>query len=178
MKVLVLNSDYTPLTLCSWQDAMHAWLGRGIVTPLEPSSKFIRSGSQEWNVPSVIVLKKRDKSKKNNSLKFHRKVVLERDEYRCQYCEVKFKPDMLTIDHVIPISRWGSGNPTTYTNTVAACHPCNGRKANKTPAEAKMKLMKEPKNVTAREAFINKLKLNNIRKEWITYLQGHITFPS
>ena len=46
-----------------------------------------------------------------------------------------------TPDHVLPISRGGT---STWLNTVTACGSCNGRKANRTPAEAGMRLLFEP----------------------------------
>jgi 5-methylcytosine-specific restriction endonuclease McrA len=46
-----------------------------------------------------------------------------------------------TIDHVLPRSRGGTNS---WTNTVAACARCNGRKSDRTPAEAGMRLRTEP----------------------------------
>jgi 5-methylcytosine-specific restriction endonuclease McrA len=46
---------------------------------------------------------------------------------------------------VLPRSR-GGGN--SWTNTVAACECCNGRKGDRTPAEAGMRLRTEPKAPT------------------------------
>ncbi|HVK28844.1 MAG TPA: HNH endonuclease, partial [Nocardioides sp.] len=36
------------------------------------------------------------------------------------------------------------GGTWTWLNTVAACSPCNGRKANRTPLEAGMRLLVDP----------------------------------
>lgn len=64
---------------------------------------------------------------------------MKRDEYSCQYCGRKGN---LTIDHVIPKSR---GGPESWENLVAACHPCNSKKGNRTPDEAKMPLLRKPR---------------------------------
>jgi 5-methylcytosine-specific restriction endonuclease McrA len=48
----------------------------------------------------------------------------------------------LTIDHVLPRSR---GGKTVWENVTTACQKCNGRKGNRTPAEANMPLLAEPK---------------------------------
>lgn len=48
----------------------------------------------------------------------------------CEYC-AEFK-QALTLDHVIPISRGGSDEPS---NWAAACGLCNSSKGNRTPAE-------------------------------------------
>ena len=53
---------------------------------------------------------------------------------RCAYCGVNFenleagKP---TADHYIPL---GKGGMETFSNIVAACSPCNHKKANTMPA--------------------------------------------
>jgi 5-methylcytosine-specific restriction endonuclease McrA len=59
--------------------------------------------------------------------------ILRRDGHECQYCG----EHATTVDHVLPKSR---GGKTHYRNLVAACWSCNQRKANRTPAEANMKL--------------------------------------
>lgn len=48
---------------------------------------------------------------------------------------------VLTVDHIIPVSRGGSD---LYANLVAACRPCNTRKADMTVEEAGMTLLGEP----------------------------------
>ena len=47
----------------------------------------------------------------------------------------------LTIDHVLPQSRGGAW---AWTNLVAACPACNAAKANRTPEEAGMALLRQP----------------------------------
>lgn len=65
--------------------------------------------------------------------------VLRRDGHICGYCGA---PNATTVDHVLPKSRRG---PSTWANLIAACVPCNGRKADRTPAEAGLRLRWEPK---------------------------------
>jgi 5-methylcytosine-specific restriction endonuclease McrA len=65
-----------------------------------------------------------------------RALVLRRDAHRCQYCGVR---GATTIDHVMPQSR---GGKDTWENLVTACGPCNHGKADRTPEEAGMKLLK------------------------------------
>lgn len=52
-----------------------------------------------------------------------KKNILLRDKYRCQYCGVR-GGSVMTVDHVVPKSR---GGPSSWTNLVACCAPCNGR---------------------------------------------------
>ena len=63
--------------------------------------------------------------------------VLRRDGFRCGYCGGPAD----TRDHVIPRSRGGA---TSWTNLVAACADCNGRKRDRTPAQAGMPLQVRP----------------------------------
>ena len=50
----------------------------------------------------------------------------------CHYCEQRFKPSDLTMDHVIPIAR---GGESTKKNCVPCCKACNTAKGNKTVSE-------------------------------------------
>lgn len=68
---------------------------------------------------------------------YSRQGVLTRDRRRCAYCDAPAR----TIDHLVPQSR---GGRWTWDNTVAACHACNGRKGNRTPEEAGMRLRIAP----------------------------------
>ena len=65
------------------------------------------------------------------------RVILERDGRRCAYCGSRAS----TVDHVLPRCR---GGLDTFDNLVAACSPCNSRKADRTPAEARMTLLWAP----------------------------------
>ena len=74
-----------------------------------------------------------------------KKRILLRDNYKCQYCDTDLhkKKKNATIDHVIPKSHRNYPGHN-WTNVVACCSPCNNYKADRTPAEAKMKLLREP----------------------------------
>lgn len=50
----------------------------------------------------------------------------------CHYCEQKFSPKELTMDHVVPLSR---GGKSSKNNTVASCKECNNKKKYYTPSE-------------------------------------------
>ena len=60
----------------------------------------------------------------------------------CQYCGEKFDTRDLNLDHVIPRQHNG---PTTWENIVCSCIPCNSRKSNKTPEQAGMNLIRQPR---------------------------------
>jgi hypothetical protein len=71
----------------------------------------------------------------------------------------------LTLDHVFPKSR---GGPKTWENIVSCCHACNENKGARTPQEANMKLIKEPRRPKA--TFMDFYRLNHVPNEWSPYL--------
>ncbi|GEL48064.1 HNH endonuclease [Cellulomonas hominis] len=72
------------------------------------------------------------------------KAGIKRRDKVCAYCGGP--PE--TIDHVHPKSRGGA---SSWLNQVAACRPCNGAKADRTPQEAGMPLLyATPYDPTAR----------------------------
>lgn len=141
--VLVLNADYRPLSyfplsLWSWQDAIKAvWLGR--VNVVSEYDRVIRSPTHTIRVPSVISLKEYAPTARRPA--FTRFNVFLRDQFTCQYCGQHFSAHDLTFDHVVPRSR---GGKTSWLNVVAACGTCNLAKANRTPREAEMPLIRAP----------------------------------
>jgi len=74
-------------------------------------------------------------------VKLNRRNIYARDGSRCQYCGRHFSTKELTLDHVVPRVQ-GGGN--AWTNLVCACERCNARKGGRTPAKARMKLIREP----------------------------------
>jgi 5-methylcytosine-specific restriction endonuclease McrA len=140
---LVLNADfrplnYFPLSLWSWQDAVKAvCLDR--VTIISEYEQRISSPSMEIRLPSVIALKEYVPQTRNPA--FTRFNVFLRDRFSCQYCGTGHSASDLTFDHVVPRSK---GGRTNWTNVVAACGPCNLRKANKLPNQCGMHPLATP----------------------------------
>ena len=138
--VLVLNADaqpvsYLPLSTVQWKEAItYMWLDKCLV--LEWYDDWIVS-SQNWEtrVPSVIMLK--EMMRRRRQPRFSKTNLYLRDLYTCQYCNIQFPRQTLTLDHVTPISL---GGKTNWENIVAACQTCNSLKGNKT----KMKPMTTP----------------------------------
>jgi len=54
----------------------------------------------------------------------------------CHYCHGKFKPNTLTMDHIVPIVR---GGKSTKGNVVPCCKKCNNEKKYLTPVEIKLR---------------------------------------
>ena len=135
--VLVLNQDYRAISICSVRRAVILiWLQKAeLVAAIE--TRRVRSPSVALDWPSVIRLKVYVPFPYRKVM-LSRKNILRRDGFRCQYCGTR---GALTVDHVLPKSRGGRDR---WENLVAACVPCNNRKGNRTPEEAKMPLPRKP----------------------------------
>ena len=57
----------------------------------------------------------------------------------CFYCNQKFDPDQLTMDHIVPLSRGGRSNKG---NIAVCCKECNNKKKYMTPAELVLQKIK------------------------------------
>ncbi|MBW7858385.1 MAG: HNH endonuclease [Leptonema sp. (in: Bacteria)] len=58
----------------------------------------------------------------------------------CHYCRRNFKPNQLTMDHLIPLAR---GGQSIKENLVPCCKQCNARKKYLLPAEFADLIQKE-----------------------------------
>tara|TARA_R100000664_G_scaffold31268_1_gene44720 strand:+ start:649 stop:1173 length:525 start_codon:yes stop_codon:yes gene_type:complete len=139
MKTLKLDSTYRPIGVIDCLEALVMCIV-GKATAVEEYEEEISSPSVTFKIPSVIVLKNIVKFI-SNGIKPSRSNVIWRDNNTCQYCRTEYKSSELTIDHVMPRSR---GGENTWTNLVTCCKKCNQKKRDRTPEEARMKLLKKP----------------------------------
>ena len=107
----------------------------------QPHPESISTISFKIRVPRVILLLLFDKLPKKE-VKFTRYNIFERDKNTCQYCGGIFEKKDLNLDHVVPKHR---GGPTSWENIVCSCVKCNTKKANRTPIEERMHLIRKPK---------------------------------
>ena len=105
------------------------------------SHEWVKTVRFEIAVPRVIRLLTYDRLPRSR-VRLNRRNLFARDANRCQYCGRRFRTTELSIDHVLPRSR---GGRTLWTNVVCACMKCNVRKGGRTPDEAHMRLIREPK---------------------------------
>lgn len=169
-RALILNSSYQPVKLVSWQKALILWFqGKVEVIEYHRTAK-VRSASTSFELPSVMRLKKYVTPRRAARLKFSRENIYLRDSHTCQYCAKAFHAKELTLDHVVPASKFGRKD---WTNVVTACRPCNHRKGNRTPLGAGMPLLNEPRIPSwlpaSRPAFSG---LDDVPDEWLVYLTG------
>jgi 5-methylcytosine-specific restriction endonuclease McrA len=145
LRTLVLNADYTPISVQPWQKAM-ILVFKDVVDMVDDYKLDAARDCKgnEYPIPAVVRLRRYVK-KDMTSVPFSKKNVFLRDKLMCQYCGQKFHPKDLTFDHVVPRAKWKNQNhkgrtPTQWENIVSCCFPCNQRKNNRTPQEANMPL--------------------------------------
>lgn len=165
-QTLVLSQSFEPVKIVSWQKAITLFF-LGKVEVIEEYDHDIKTTSLVIKVPAVVRLKEAFRRHKK-PVKFSRINIYGRDKYTCQYCGKKKKSiSELTYDHIVPRSR---GGKTTWLNIATCCADCNRKKANRTPAEAGMKLLKDPVQPTATPVLIITISKESAPDAWRDYL--------
>ena len=146
--VLVLNSGFVPVDIISDQKSICLLYQNKCYTVVE-TDRVMRSPSVTFKVPSVIALFSYSELPRRK-VGFSKLNVIYRDDMICQYCGKRHNMNSLTVDHIIPRSRWqrekhtSKHNWNTWENCVCACKWCNNAKGNKLIGELKWKLLREP----------------------------------
>ena len=158
--VLVLNKHWQAINISTPADAlsmMYANTATGLdirgkydMVPLtwkewvnlscSEDDHFVKTIQGNVKIPKIIILCRYDKVPKKRP-KITRRGIWIRDQGICQYTGKKINPNEGNIDHVIPKSRGGA---TDWTNCVLAHKKVNAKKADKTPEEAGLKLIRQP----------------------------------
>ncbi|HPC12122.1 MAG TPA: HNH endonuclease, partial [candidate division Zixibacteria bacterium] len=160
-RVLLLNQNYEPLSVCSAK--------RAIVLVIEGKAEMIESADglklrtvrTSYSLPSVVRLWNFRKVPLKRIMLTRKNIIL-RDDGRCQYCGANKGP--MTVDHVIPRTEGGSDS---WSNLVCACERCNNLKGNRTPEQAGMGLLRRP----TRPSYITFIQRNyGVADQWRPYL--------
>ena len=133
--------EYANYDFDSWREISELKATFGEYKDGDPYADWVRSVNFELQVPRIIRLLFYDRLPRQ-TVRFNRRNVFARDANRCQYCGRRFPTSELSLDHVIPRSR---GGEATWENIVCSCVKCNVKKGGRTPKEAHMKLVCEPK---------------------------------
>ena len=167
-RVLLLNQTYEPLGTVSVARAIIMTLKNSVYVEEYDGVRVLRSAHDEFPVPSVIrrrtyinIRRRREQSG------MKRLRIYMRDRFRCQYCGDKKGVNELTLDHILPRSRGGDNSPV---NVVTACVECNNRKANRTPAEARMPLLTSQTALRVKLERVVLCHYAEARVEWRKYL--------
>ncbi|MEO1235228.1 MAG: HNH endonuclease [Planctomycetota bacterium] len=102
--------------------------------------EYIRTVRMQLAVPKIIRLLGYDRLPRQD-VKLNRRNIFARDHNRCQYCGRSFATSELSLDHVTPRSQGGG---TSWENLVCCCVGCNSKKGGRTPAQARMPLVRPP----------------------------------
>ncbi len=156
-KILVLNRAWAPVAVTDVERAF-GLLVTGAAKALdkqfqvfnfeswsalaaEEGDDVVHTVKAAFKVPRVLVLQVFDRMPRN-TVRFSRNAIYLRDDFTCQYCGHRFPRSKLNLDHVKPKSQ---GGRTNWTNITASCVRCNLEKGGRTPEQAGMKLIRQPK---------------------------------
>jgi len=161
--VLLLNQNFTPITVCTARRAViMVWTGKAEM--IESTGVYVHSVSMSFDIPSIIRLLVFVKIPYKWNIQLTKQNIIKRDRWKCQYCGETEGP--MTVDHVIPRSHGGG---ETWGNLVCACSSCNNKKGNRTPQEAGMSLIKKPKKPSIGSLlFSHRVSVNST---WRAYLK-------
>jgi 5-methylcytosine-specific restriction endonuclease McrA len=146
--VLLLNASLQPLNVIS-KRRLVVLLTKQRVTFIDDAARAAVEEAMQrrcFGDDVVIVRLLTNIQIPRRMLRANRRNLLLRDENTCQYCGKAMPPSQLSVDHVVPTSRGGSGN--SWENQVIACRRCNNRKGNRLLSEAGMRLVRSPRALT------------------------------
>lgn len=178
-QVLTLNMSNEPLQMLPYKDAMRLLVtGKAELVEGDPE-RTVRSELLAIKRPHVIRLVKYVNVPRRLLRKVTNTFLFARDGYRCQYCG-KHESELrgraaLEREHVMPRSRGGS---EAWTNVTTACTTCNGKKANRTPEEAGMKLRSKPAMPNLVRLRWEVRRLTGLQRRWIERFYGKATADS
>ena len=167
-RVLLLNQTYEPLGTVSVARAIVMTLKNTVFIEEWDGDRVLRSAHDEFPVPSVIRRRTYiNVRRRREAAGMKRLRIYMRDKFRCQYCGDKKGVAELTLDHILPRSRGGDNSPV---NIVAACIPCNNRKSDRTPEEARMPLLTSQSALRVKLERVVLCHYAEARAEWRKYL--------
>jgi hypothetical protein len=134
--------------------------------PVNDNDLFVKTINGKIKIPKIIILCNYNKVPKKRP-KFTMNGVWSRDNGICQYTGKKLKPNEGNIDHIIPKSRGGKSD---WNNCVLSHREVNAFKADKTPEEIGLKLIKTPKNPVSMPISYY-IKNTHQIKEWDIFLK-------
>ncbi|MAE84888.1 MAG: HNH endonuclease [Flammeovirgaceae bacterium] len=161
MSVLVLNADYTPLSVCTTERAfLLMYLDKADIISAA-QDKMLRTVQKSFPFPSVIKIKQYIQVPYKGVV-LTRHNIFKRDNHSCQYCG---SGKDLTLDHLIPKSK---GGKSSWTNLVTACKRCNSYKGDFAPEDVGLTL----KNKPIRPSYVMFLRISkSLNEDWRPYLE-------
>lgn len=169
-QVLVLDGAFQPVSSIKWELAMKLLFTEKVEVVKFYNNKIVRSAKQNWKVPAVVKIITGYLLSNKKKVRFSRENVYARDDYTCQYCNLKFEKfqtKKMTWDHVLPRSK---GGVTKWDNITTACFDCNQKKGDRTPDESGMFPKRQPVKPTNLPIVYSWLK-DSIPAEWLEVVE-------
>lgn len=164
-KTLLLDASYQVQQFIDIKKALKHII-KDKVEVISTWDDYIVYGSGKMKHPAILRLKNSIKRNYFNS-NFSRKAVIKRDKSSCQYCGKSLSAAHVTIDHVLPRAQGGT---TTFLNCVVACQTCNNKKADHTPEQCGMVLLKRPQHPAFSSLRYAVDSYEHWHKDWSDYL--------
>jgi 5-methylcytosine-specific restriction endonuclease McrA len=147
-KILRLNAAGQPIEWIEWQEAVCLYARELVLWSLGDVVQRVTGGisrlsgkRSQVSLPSIIACGGEHLARPRMNYPLSNPALFARDAHTCMYCAKKFPANLLTRDHIVPISRGGKDR---WANVVAACRRCNQHKANFMLEEINMELVALP----------------------------------
>jgi len=149
MEVLQLDVSGRPQAWISSREAAILYASNGVAWTLGDPCTVLRGGTQRVTgrqsrieVHPIIAVRGAIPSRAwRQTPALSNSKLFARDRHVCAYCGGRFPSGDITREHIVPVSRGGNNS---WMNCISACRPCNGRKGNRLPEEARMTLLYLP----------------------------------
>jgi len=161
-KSLILNIDYTPLSIINADRAFVLWYKDRVYIE-ENYDLYFNTVDDKYPIPSIVRIKEYVKFRYDN-VPFTKTNVFKRDGNQCVYCGSNRQ---LTIDHVIPTSKGGEND---WNNVVTACARCNSEKGDLVDPDLPDKFNGEFNLYRPHAFMMMKKSTKKIPKSWNKYL--------
>lgn len=136
--------------------------------PVRDGDRSVMTQHGPVRIPTVVFCVNYSKVPKKRP-KLCSRSVRERDGNKCQYTGKILAPEEGSLDHIMPRSRGGSSD---WENLVWSAKDVNSKKANKTPEEAGLRLLaqpRKPKEIPVSATLKNAFGI----PEWQMFLKDH-----
>ena len=147
-RILRLNIAGQPIEWLDWQAAvclyareLVVWSMGEVVARIHGGHSRLTGKQSIMELPSIIACGGERLARQRVNYPLSNSALFARDNYICLYCTGEFPRQMLTRDHLVPLSRGGLDR---WENVVAACRRCNQRKGNRRLEETGMELVALP----------------------------------
>jgi len=177
VRLLSLDAHGRALNWISWQDAACLYAREAVAWTLGAPCLSVRGGTcRATGAQSVLdlhpIIAARGHVRPqalDPTPALTNAALFARDQHLCMYCGRSYSRQLLTRDHVVPLSK---GGRDIWENVVCACFHCNSRKGGRTPQQASMPLLAVPYRPSWIEHLI--LSNRNILADQMAFLKSHL----